>query len=453
MRSCIIGILAALAVPLGGSATAPALAGPILADVDVRLIPALSPHGSDELPAGDAYLGAAGVRSVLRLDWMVTQNYVLEVWVSDVGSVNTGVTSVYLNVDWDNDAMNDAMGMTHTSLFNLFPEGTINNPINQVTNFGGSDGTFVGQGLQPTFARVGGIDYVLASDGVVNLDAVVGLGEIGVLNRTVSEVQITGATITAVSGGQESDFEYRCVVLESPSSTDQTSKLPESITQVNVGETFYVEFWASDVGDVNTGIVSTYADLDYPEGCVITGSITHSALFNLFPSGSDTGSMINELGGSQLAGNIGIEPEWARIAYVEFTASATCNPADFDLLPAASESSAYNRGLILPTDIGYGKCGVLIGALGACCYSDQTCTNDTEGGDCAASGGTYLGDGLTCDGDPDADGIMGCDDVCPYTPAPAGTDSEGRPLGDIDKDCDVDLMDHAIMQQNFSGPR
>ena len=155
MRSCTITILAAVAVPLIGSVAVPALAGPVLPDVDVRLIPAVSPHGSDELPAGDAYLGAPGVRNVLPLYWMGTPiDYVLEVWVSDVGTVNTGVTSAYFDVTWDNDAINDATGLTHTSLFDFFPEGTINNPISQVTNFGGSDATFTGQGLEPIFARV-----------------------------------------------------------------------------------------------------------------------------------------------------------------------------------------------------------------------------------------------------------------------------------------------------------
>ena len=109
--------------------------------------------------------------------------------------MNTGVTSAYLDVSWDNGAINDATGLTHTSLFNLFPEGTINNPLSEVTNFGGSDASFTGQGLEPTFVRVGWIDFLASGDGVVNLDAVIGLGEIGVLNRTVGEVRITGATV------------------------------------------------------------------------------------------------------------------------------------------------------------------------------------------------------------------------------------------------------------------
>jgi len=72
--------------------------------------------------------------------------------------------------------------------------------------------------------------------------------------------------------------------------------------------------------------------------------------------------------------------------------------------------------------------------------------------DCLDAGGRFLGDGLTCDGDEDDDGVIGCDDLCPDAPAPGGVDADGRPLGDFDEDCDVDLFDFVIMQLNFTGP-
>lgn len=57
------------------------------------------------------------------------------------------------------------------------------------------------------------------------------------------------------------------------------------------------------------------------------------------------------------------------------------------------------------------------------------------------------------EGDPDEDGIAGCADVCPTSPAPGGVDGQGRPLGDLDFDCDVDLHDFAVLQVNVTGPR
>lgn len=89
--------------------------------------------------------------------------------------------------------------------------------------------------------------------------------------------------------------------------------------------------------------------------------------------------------------------------------------------------------------------------IGACCDLDD-CSETTQD-QCQASGtGRYLGDWSTCDGDPDGDGVVGCDDVCPDVSAPGGVDSVGRPLGDVDADCHVDLADYAIMERNFTGP-
>ena len=100
--------------------------------------------------------------------------------------------------------------------------------------------------------------------------------------------------------GADEDMEYQCVIVVSPSEADQSTTLPNGMASVAVGDSFYVEFWATDSGSTNTGIVSAYADLDYAEGCVSTATelITHTALFNLFTSGSDTGLIVDELGGS-----------------------------------------------------------------------------------------------------------------------------------------------------------
>lgn len=54
--------------------------------------------------------------------------------------------------------------------------------------------------------------------------------------------------------------------------------------------------------------------------------------------------------------------------------------------------------------------------------------------------------------DNDADGIDDAIDVCPNTPPPTRVTVDGRPLGDIDLDCDVDLLDFQILQDTFTGP-
>jgi hypothetical protein len=54
--------------------------------------------------------------------------------------------------------------------------------------------------------------------------------------------------------------------------------------------------------------------------------------------------------------------------------------------------------------------------------------------------------------DTDDDGVMNDFDVCFDVPAPGGVDEEGRPLGDTDNDCDLDLEDFMVFQENFWGP-
>jgi hypothetical protein len=183
------------------------------------------------------------------------------------------------------------------------------------------------------------------------------------------------------------DFEYRCVIVSSPSDIDEAVVLPPGLSRVRVGDPFYVEFWATDAGRLNTGIISAYVDLDYPEACAGAGPVAHTALFNLFPSGTDDGLMIDELGASQLWPNIGTEPRWARIAYVEFAGHDVCSSAEFQLLPAVLESSAHIRGLVPTSDIAYGACAAEI--VGCPCIYDLDDNCNVAGGDLGIFAGCW----------------------------------------------------------------
>lgn len=44
------------------------------------------------------------------------------------------------------------------------------------------------------------------------------------------------------------------------------------------------------------------------------------------------------------------------------------------------------------------------------------------------------------------------DTPCPGVPAPGGVDATGRPLGDLDGNCTIDIVDFSIMQLNITGP-
>ena len=53
--------------------------------------------------------------------------------------------------------------------------------------------------------------------------------------------------------------------------------------------------------------------------------------------------------------------------------------------------------------------------------------------------------------DTDGDGVCDSNDVCPSTPPGVGVDASGRPLGDLDGNCDTDLADFQIFQRGFTG--
>lgn len=202
------------------------------------------------------------------------------------------------------------------------------------------------------------------------------------MTRNVFQMYILRACVGIIllispiaSIAQDMDFEYRCVIKDVPTTNDQVTILPGGLTSTTVGDSFLVEFWATDSGSTNTGIVSAYTNVGYASDLVSCDSVNHPAPFNIFPEGICTGAEVEDFGGSQLAGSIGIEPNWVRIGSVDFTAVAF-GVAQFVMEPAAVESSAFGRGLILPANIDYGTCSIAI-------HSDSSCV-DVE--DCNGNG-------------------------------------------------------------------
>ncbi len=179
------------------------------------------------------------------------------------------------------------------------------------------------------------------------------------------------------------DFEYECRIRRSPSLQDHVTSLPANVGSIIPGDSVYVEFWATDSGLSNPGVVSAYADVDYPESLLscVDFSIEHTLLFSLQPEGVCDGFIVDELGGSQVGFGFGVDPEWTRIAYAQFIAdTGFTGVAEFVLQPATTESSAFGRGLVPTSSIKYGTCSVVVTGTCPCIFDlDNNC--NIGGGD------------------------------------------------------------------------
>jgi len=161
------------------------------------------------------------------------------------------------------------------------------------------------------------------------------------------------------------DFRYGLVVRSTPS-THERGALPGSIgTCIGKTKSFVVEYWATDSGELNSGVACAFADLSYPTN-VSLQSIQYAGAFSLLHSGTDNGAgLVNELGGCSLTAGLGVN-EWAKVATLHFRADECADPIAFQLSPAAAESSAHGRGLVPAADIEYGAAASCVNE--ACIY-------------------------------------------------------------------------------------
>jgi hypothetical protein len=144
-------------------------------------------------------------------------------------------------------------------------------------------------------------------------------------------------------------------VLTDPATTDEDrKKLPDSITGVVRGGTYYIEIWASDVGATNTGLTGVYVDVDF---CSQTGAsaVEHGTIFVTFPDGTIQPGGVNEFGGSALPSGGGIEPRWVRVGWIRMSALVETETCTISLLPSSTGIAALDRGLIPWTAVDLGS--------------------------------------------------------------------------------------------------
>jgi len=87
-------------------------------------------------------------------------SYILELWVSDVGQVNRGITSVYIDVNCPSDIF-DVAGVSYGSTFDMFTEYESNAGL--LENLGGST-LDPGIAVEPSWIRFGVVELEALSD-------------------------------------------------------------------------------------------------------------------------------------------------------------------------------------------------------------------------------------------------------------------------------------------------
>ncbi|MFO0972020.1 MAG: LamG-like jellyroll fold domain-containing protein [Phycisphaerae bacterium] len=129
------------------------------------------------------------------------QDYYVEIWGSDIGDVNTGITSAYF------DLMLPATGafvvnINHNSIFNVFPAGSIQ--PDRIDELGGSCLT-AGRGVAPLWVRVATVRFLADAQRTVYPFALApsttGCAAYGRGSVTWPGVELTGASIGTPGAG------------------------------------------------------------------------------------------------------------------------------------------------------------------------------------------------------------------------------------------------------------
>ncbi len=238
--------------------------------------------------------------------------------------------------------------------------------------------------------------------------------------QRILSASVTLAVLLSTPLARAQDIDLRLLIVASPSVDELTTTLPESIASTSLGAACYIELWASDVGETNTGVTSAYIDLSWPEARATAVNVEHGNIFTVFPTGTINAGLVDELGGSILD-VVAVAPEWARVAFVEFTADAN-GPLTFTAGASATGVAAWGRGVIPWNEVSLDAVGLNVIYAGPMLYVDASATNGGDGFGWA-SAFNDLQDALTYADGPDGDNITELWVAAgTYTPAPPGGD-------------------------------
>ncbi|MCH8045152.1 MAG: tandem-95 repeat protein, partial [Planctomycetes bacterium] len=143
------------------------------------------------------------------------------------------------------------------------------------------------------------------------------------------------ATVTIVVGRKLVDVALVAVV--QPSGEETLGELPASLSEIAAGTSYFVEVWVQDIDAPGVGISGGTVDLGYNTAPADVTALSHGSLFNFLTTGEidDPTGLVDDFGGGTFEAGVGIAPTWARLGYVEVSATAA-GPVTFTLAEGRS---------------------------------------------------------------------------------------------------------------------
>ncbi len=196
---------------------------------------------------------------------------------------------------------------------------------------------------------------------------------------------------------------------------------------------------ADAVGDnaINLGYS---CPLSNPSACVINSVAVSIELDSLLPSKSGVYTNGSLGGGAQATSPVNLGSENEIEFLIRYNGGTEIEIEITDTVTLENITNVFQLGNSLPTIVAGNTAFVGF-------------TASTSGGirsNQFFSAFEFIGEYI--DTDSDDDGVPDVIDDCPESATGAVVDQSGRPLGDVDSDCDVDLADFAVIANNFSGP-
>jgi len=165
------------------------MSGRRTSDVEVRLVALTSPSRSD---TGDTL--PRSISSVPE-----GQDYYFEIWASDVGSTNTGLTSVYVDVIMNSSDVDLIQSIDQGSIFTAFPSGTVG--PNGIDELGGS--SLVGAGTGLAWARASVVRMRAEAGGVAVCSLAPSTTGVAALGRGLvpwSHINLSDSSTSSICG-------------------------------------------------------------------------------------------------------------------------------------------------------------------------------------------------------------------------------------------------------------